>query len=208
MMQADSMQADVPISWLDSLRASGQYDFHQGQAHLDPWEWFKRLLAELFGSAVTSDGGITVVNVLFYALVLAALVAGIYWFRKGGAENPSGRSSRHLDHGSITEENLYEIDFDRSIGEAVAASDLRLAVRYLYLQSLRHLEQHAWIVIRSGKTNRDYEREVSMNAVGNVFRTARLEYEQVWYGKHDIDAMAYDRIRAVFTELQIKARRA
>lgn len=206
-MQTDSMHAYVPVQWLDSLRASGKYDYHQGQAHLDLWEWFKRWLWEAFGSLFSTDQGLSVTSILFYAIILATLGLGVYWFMRGGASAPTGRASHQLDHASIAEEDLHEIDFDRRIGMAVAEGDLRLAIRYLYLQALHHLEQHAWIVIKSGKTNRDYERDVASLAVGSVFRVARLEFEQVWYGKHNVDHTEYERIRSVFTELQVKARR-
>lgn len=201
------MHAEVPVQWLDSLRSSGRYDFHQGQAHVDVWEWFKRLLTESIGALISTGEGLTLTSFLFYAIIVAALVAGVYLFLKGGATLPAERASHPLNRGFISEEHLHEINFDRCIGEAAAAGDFRLAVRFLYLQALYHLEQHAWILIKAGKTNRDYERDLAAHSIGTVFRAARLQFEHVWYGNHDVGPVDYDRIRSLFLDLQMKARR-
>lgn len=207
-MQVDTTRVDVPVQWLDSLRASGHYNYHQGAARKDLWEWFNEALAEILRALFNNNEGLTFANLLFYAIVIALVAAGIYWFMKGGAELPTQRASGSLDHASIAEEDLREVDFDRRIGEAAASGDLRLAIRYLYLQALFVLDQHAWIVLKAAKTNRDYEREVAQHPVGEAFRAARRAFEHTWYGKHDVAPADFERIRAIFTELQMKARRS
>jgi hypothetical protein len=75
--------------------------------------------------------------------------------------------------------------------ELMAAGDLRLALRALYLASLAHLGQRELIVIAKFKSNHDYARELRRRAQTReallvAFGENVSAFERAWYGLHEV----------------------
>lgn len=75
--------------------------------------------------------------------------------------------------------------------ELIAAGELRLALRALYLASLAQLGEHELLVITKAKSNREYERELRRRAHGQdalvqAFGANVVAFEAAWYGLHDV----------------------
>lgn len=86
----------------------------------------------------------------------------------------------------------------------LARGEWRLALRALYLGSLASLGARGLVNLARAKTNLDYERELARRAAGRAevvagFRTRRLSFECVWYGRA---AAEENQVRAWLVELE------
>ncbi len=115
---------------------------------------------------------------------------------------------RHIVHSvQQPEENMLNHGaYERLIAEAVVNKDFRLAVRYLYLQTLHKLSMSGFIHFTPDKTNYEYVKELSGKSHQNEFASLTLNYEYVWYGKFDIDQQIFDKLQNDFKQYHQKLR--
>jgi hypothetical protein len=98
-----------------------------------------------------------------------------------GKNNPSD-----LDY-SLLEENLQNINFQQAIQDAVYEKNFRMAVRLLYLQSLKNLADHKLINWQINKSDEAYIQELNGNLLQQSFIDITLQFESNWYGGIPID---------------------
>ncbi|MEO8412778.1 MAG: hypothetical protein ABI472_03935 [Ginsengibacter sp.] len=77
------------------------------------------------------------------------------------------------------------------IYEAESQNDYNLAIRYLYLQSLKRLADRELILFSPDKTNKIYVEELNGRVYQNEFASLTSNYEYVWYGRFAIDGARY-----------------
>lgn len=104
-------------------------------------------------------------------------------------------------------ENIFEIDYDTQIRRAVAAGDLRLAIRLQYLQLLRDLAQKGAIQYSQGLTNSAYVTQVQDKPYGPDFFRITRRFEYAWYGQFPISAERYAAIETEFSNLRSRLSR-
>ncbi len=97
------------------------------------------------------------------------------------------------------EEVLLNNDFDSLINRAYGNGDLRLAMHFLFLKTLKKLSEKELITYSVDKTNTAYTRELPV-AKRNDFAALALYYEYVWYGNISIDRTTFDGIKSKFDE--------
>ena len=85
-------------------------------------------------------------------------------------------------------ETIYGIDFDAEIAKALAASNYRQAVRYLYLKTLRRLSDAGHINWQPSKTPSQYVYEVQRDE----FRQLTQHFLRVRYGNFEATRELYD----------------
>lgn len=88
--------------------------------------------------------------------------------------------------------------FDQLINSAEAKSNLNLAVRYLYLQTLKKLAEAKLIAFTPDKPNYVYANEISEKSYVSAFRKLTWNYEHLWYGKFNISRDNYVRLKNNF----------
>ena len=98
----------------------------------------------------------------------------------------------------VEEENAN--DPDSLLRNAIKAGNYRLAIRYLYLQSLKRLSEKKFIEINTNKTNYEYVTEIRKHKFANEFASLTLQYEYVWYGEYPVDERLFDQIHNGFTQ--------
>lgn len=91
-------------------------------------------------------------------------------------------------------------DPDSLLRNAIKNGNYRLAVRYLYLQSLKRLSEKKFIEINSNKTNYEYVTEIRKHRFANEFASLTLQYEYVWYGEYPVDERLFEQIQNGFTQ--------
>ena len=84
------------------------------------------------------------------------------------------------------------------INEAEAKSDFNLAIRYLYLQSLKKLSDSDLIIFSPEKTNNLYVQEMSSHEYQSEFAFLTRQYEFTWYGKFKVDNIWYQQLKNRF----------
>ena len=90
-------------------------------------------------------------------------------------------------------------DTDSLLRNAIKNGNYRLAVRYLYLQSLKRLSERKYIEINTNKTNYEYVTEIRKHKFANEFASLTLQYEYVWYGEYPVDERLFEQIQNSFT---------
>lgn len=135
-----------------------------------------------------------------YFLLAAILVYALYkiisennlrfFYRKGAT---SGTDDRH----DLT---LEEEDPDEGLTRAMTAGDHRLAVRYLYLKTLRLLDAKELIQFHPQATNQEYVNQLRPLPQGEAFCSLTGAYERVWYGDFAITGRQFERLLQSFQD--------
>ena len=103
---------------------------------------------------------------------------------------------------SITQEDIHGIDFEKEISDAVTADNYRLAVRLLYLQTLKKLSDAGLIAWRIDKTNFSYLNELKQADFYLSFQRLTTQFENNWYGHLPLDKSEYSEVSREFASLQ------
>ena len=140
-------------------------------------------------------------NVWQYVFLAAIAALVLYLLLKaemlGSLFAKQAQQSDGLDYETITE-NIHEIDFDAAISSAVEQQNYRLAVRLLYLQTLKRLTDAELIQYKPDKTNRQYVYELVNSPQQSDFEQLTRQFEFVWYGDFPVDAGRFDTLQGQF----------
>ncbi|GAB3987390.1 hypothetical protein GCM10028807_07410 [Spirosoma daeguense] len=143
-----------------------------------------------------------------YVFLAAIGALAIYLLIKAEAIGflfPKKAQSRDLNYENLIE-NIHEIDFNTAIEEAITAHNFRLAVRLLYLQTLKHLNDAGKIDYKPDKTNRQYVSELASLSIQADFEQLTRQFEVVWYGDFPINASQFGIIQAQFRQFSLPMR--
>jgi len=97
-----------------------------------------------------------------------------------------------------TLENIHEINFDTEIENAIAQHNYRIAVRLLYLKSLKQLSDKNLIQWQIDKTNSAYVIELANPDQRQLFGLLTRRFEYVWYGNFTIDRQTFTSVNQLF----------
>jgi hypothetical protein len=165
------------------------------------WSWFWAQIAKLFSKV---PGGGNAVPVIKYLLMGMLAFAVIYLLLRLLKIDLLRLFRKHKNNDAIPyaefAENIHEINFDESINKALADKNYRLAVRLLYLRSLKQLNDAGLIHWRMEKTNLTYLNEIENPDYKQLFGALTIRFEYVWYGDFQINSDAYQRIDTMFRE--------
>lgn len=162
------------------------------------WSWFW----EWIDSILSTRAGQTTLWILLIAIGVAALVFLIW--RVNGMnksslfERNAGGSSAY----NINEENIHAISFEEAINKAVAEGNYRLAVRLLYLQTLKLLTDKQYINWQLNKTNYEYVNEMKTHPLYILFARLTNAFEYVWYGSNEVTREWFGEIRTEFQQFK------
>ncbi len=208
-VKIDSVKV-VQRSFSDSLtdKYSGEefdYDTMEGEAenligkYIDK---FFRTLADWFGVDI-NPGTIVFLKYLIYILLI---LFGIYIVVKllVGNKASSFLTSQSTALAAINyeEEHIENIDLDTYIDASIKGGDYRLAIRYMYMRTLKQLSASNKIEWDFEKTNRDYYNELEEDALKEHFKKISYLYDYVWYGEFTIDEARFNTAKLDFTNIE------
>jgi hypothetical protein len=98
-------------------------------------------------------------------------------------------------------DNIFDMDFDSRLANALAGQDYRLATRLLFLRLLRTMADRNIIGYSIEKTNFDYLFELGGSPYFNNFSAVAKGYEYVWYGNFNIQQSQFMLLRQRLDEL-------
>ncbi len=158
-------------------------------------QWLFRKLSDFLSSKAYQD---------FWQYVLLAVIAGfvIYLLMKTevlGFLFPKKAQSSGLDYEHLTE-NIHAIDFNKAIEEAINQRNFRLAVRLLFLQTVKRLTDEGLIDYKPDKTNRQYVYELANRPFQSDFERLTRQFEFVWYGNFSVDDTHFAQIQQQFRD--------
>lgn len=134
------------------------------------------------------------VKVLIWLLIGGAFVTIIILFLS--SSNISLFRKKHLavetkeEEGEF-EEDIFSMDHEREIRKAEEQGDLRRAIRYLYLRTLKDLVQKDLISYRHESTDSDYMRQLAQTEYYRDFGRLARHFQYAWYGKFSVAPPLY-----------------
>jgi hypothetical protein len=191
-----------PADQLRNLQTSRDYQYDNeppppdnSLARFVSYYWGQ--LMRLFSSKAYNDYGQYVVM-----LALAGLV--VYLLRKANYLDflfPAKAQSERLDYES-SPEDIHGLNFGAAIDQAIDNQQYRLAVRLLYLQTLKRLTDAQLIRYQREKTNRQYVYELAGTPHQRDFDQLTQQFDYVWYGNAPINGEQFRQIQTAFRTFQ------
>ena len=166
------------------------------------WATVWAIIKKIFGDAPQQETqhNSNTMRYFFMSVLLVAVVFVVMKFN-GLDFKLFARRSKGVDvpyHEAA--ENIHELNFDDEIGKAIEHGNYRFAVRLLYLQTLKYLNDHELIHWQPEKTNEIYINEVEDLVKKAGFKQLTRQFEYVWYGDFYIDADRFKQISNSFKQ--------
>jgi hypothetical protein len=137
---------------------------------------------------------IGIVIVFAIGLVMYLGNSNVGLFRK------KDRSVASMEEEEAITEDIFAINYQKDIDRAAAAGNFRLAIRLMFLRSLKNMAEKNIIRYKQDKTNFDYLVELHPTAYYNNFFKVTRSYEYSWYGQFPVSEEAYRIIRNDFDQ--------
>lgn len=185
---------------IKGLKEDPELSYGYTQARMTLWDsfwlWVAYQLRELFrdrGGSPEWD------RLILFILFAAALVYTIIRLLKLNSVKIfyGEKEKKPVDH-IVVEEDIHEMDFETLMKEATNSGNYRLAVRLLYLWSLKMLTDANLVTWEPGKTNHDYLSELRRSDLKGGFRQLSYYFEYAWYGNFSITPELYQRVSGLF----------
>lgn len=163
--------------------------------------WFFDKIDQIFGIQL-SPAMYQIIKFIIYGLLI---VFAIYILVKllvgNNASSFFSRQSKLVAPLNIQEEHIENVDLDSYIKNALKEENYRLAIRYMYLKSLKLLSLNNIIDWHFEKTNTDYYREIESVSLKENFKKASYLYDNIWYGEFALDKTGFENAQKDFERL-------
>lgn len=174
---------------VEKYKNDPEFDYDGGPKESDDWitkikSWINQQLAVLRSSKAYA----TILDYFYYGLMIIALILIIRGLIKADRRGLLfGKINSNEIKMIESEEDISQLNFDELITAAIERKDYKLAVRYLFLKSLKLLSEKGIIELRNNKTNHQYLTEIKNNGISVAFQIATARFEWVWYGDFPVD---------------------
>lgn len=135
--------------------------------------------------------------IVFFVAAVFLIVFFIYKKRPGLF---IGEKKRPIDY-EVEDENIYGIDFEKELEGALAHHDFRMAIRILYLQTLRLLADRQYIDWQIYKVPTEYIYELKPVNLKVPFRRFTHHFLQVRYGNFKATGELFEVMKRLREEL-------
>ena len=139
---------------------------------------------------------------LIWIVMIVVFVAALVWYLAAGNIRIFRKAPVALNEVSELnyEEDLFTINFESEIRKAVKSNNYRLAIRLLFLRSLRQLNNNEIIVYKPTKTNGDYLFQLHGSPYYKPFFKLTRIFDYVWYGKFQLDTERFNELQKEFVQ--------
>lgn len=184
-MRADTLQIDHQL--LQQLQQDPRYAYAIEEKK-------PSLLSELFQSIerwlsanISVDG--KPLRLILYGICALAVVAVVWWIVRYVQNRHSNNMKQQVtDLEEEEERNIYSVDFDSEIAQALAAGNYTRATRLLYLQTLKDLSNAGRIDWQPQKTPTQFTLEVKQEAFSNM----TYHFLRIRYGGFEADKQLFE----------------
>lgn len=164
------------------------------------WSWINRL----FGQRETTSSKPSMwPSILKYGTMVICIILVVFIiFKLAGVDFKwfAGKSKTIDVPYDESLENIHEISFEDEISNTLQNGNYRLAVRLLYLQTLKYLSDKEIIDWLPNKTNLAYVREMQGENGHAAFANLTYQFEYIWYGDFPVDKTAFAQIQQSFQQ--------
>lgn len=144
------------------------------------------------------------IRTLFWIVLIAGFVALLVWFLATSNISLFRRKQKTVSEEKTEEEtgDIFEMNFEKEIQKAIGAGDYRMAVRLMYLRTLRDLSLRNLIQYTHEKTNSDYLLQLAGSPLyRNFFRLTR-SFDYTWYGKFPLSNEGFTLVQNDFNNFK------
>lgn len=135
--------------------------------------------------------------VVFGIIILAFLIFILFGKNSGVLFN----TQKELDFDELTIEETPKSELEKMLDNALRQQDYKVAIRALYLLTLKHLADSSIILLKEDKTNFDYYYEIKKHDSKQLFKSITSIYDYVWYGEFEALETHYDTTSSYYKQL-------
>jgi hypothetical protein len=175
-------------------QADSRFDYNS-QLNMTEYTWFKmvsgwfnRLINSIFSERLEERYTTPIMILLFLIALLTIL---FFLYKKRPELFMRSKKTTPLPY-DIEEENIHEIDFKKEISTALDSANYRLAIRLIYLHTLRILSDNKLIDWQIHKTPTEYLYEIINKDLKIPFRELTNHFLQIRYGNYDASPELYE----------------
>jgi len=203
----DSSQVEVrkiPAQNLAAYKQDKSFQYRQQVTEgMSLWERFWQYFWQKVNELMQQKGVEIAMKVLMYVAPVLIFIFAILrfigmekvmlWISANKINNPAF---------SISEDNIYGIDFSQALEDAVSQGRYRDATRLHYLKTLRLLADKGRINWTKQKTNIDFARDLGGSELAHSFADITRLYEYAWYGEFAVSEPEYIHVRDYFNHFE------
>lgn len=142
---------------------------------------------------------------LFWILLIGGFIALLVWFLATSNISLFRKKQKVVSDNGVTEnetENIFEMNFEKEIQQAISNENYRLAVRLMYLRTLKDLSNRNLINYTHEKTNSDYLFHLAGSPYYKNFFGLTRSFDYTWYGKFPLSKEGFLTIQNHFSNFQ------
>ncbi|WP_316792976.1 hypothetical protein [Pedobacter frigoris] len=164
------------------------------------WKWFWSLISRLLSNIHSLSSKGSFVKYMAIAVFLALIVFAVIKIIGADLKIFSKKSKAVQVPYYETDDNIHEINFNEEIDKAISSGNYRLAVRLLYLLSLKQLNDKSLIYWLPEKTNQTYLSEIKDENKRIQFSSLTRQFEYIWYGEFMISKENFSLVKNSFEQ--------
>ena len=194
---SDTLQIDT--LQLSAFQHNAQYDYDRelmgGSKSLMEWlsEVISEWMSDVFGVVVEND--VTFYLLIVVGVLVVAFFVWLWWYKRPKLFVKDEKRDT-LDY-DVEEDTIYGVNFEIGIRQALEAQNYRQAVRLVYLQTLKFLEDEGKIEWQLSKTPSQYVRQVNTPAFSSLSR----HFINVRYGNFEATLDLYEQMKTLQNEI-------
>lgn len=206
LQAVDSSEVELRIPDEDRITSYQQdpdFNYDDRIQESEPWiftflSWIERVLNKIFGNKY----GSSIWDIFLLILFVAALGLLLNAMFKGNIRSAfSGQSASKKLSINLNTESINELRIEELLNEALKKGDFKLAARYLYLKTLKMLDEKNLIALSQDKTNHEYLNEINDPFIRNSFSTLTLYHDYAEYGDFEIGDSGFQRMDESFNSI-------
>ena len=122
---------------------------------------------------------------LIWTLIIGGFTAVLIWYLAISNITLFRKAAKKMEPvvAEGVTEDIFSLDYEAEIHKAVSEQNFRLAVRLLFLQTLKKLSQKSIIQYQTSRTNSDYLLQLFNTSYYKDFFKLTRNFEYTWYGQ-------------------------
>lgn len=163
--------------------------------------WILQKIEGIFNVKFSPATYIIIEKIIYALLIIFAVYLLVKLLMGNKAATLFSKESRATTGFNFEEEHIENIDLDKEIKNAINQNNYRLAIRFMYLKSLKSLSLKNLINWNYQKTNTDYYNEIENPNLKNSFQQISFWYDHIWYGEFALDEKGFQQAKKDFDKL-------
>jgi hypothetical protein len=187
----------VPAAKLNSIKKEDAYWY----ANREPEKKKEEARTEASGNNLFDQDWF---RTLLWIVILVSFTAVVIWYLASGNIRLFRKKAEEIldDEEEEIREDIFALNYEREISKAVEVKNFRLAVRLLYLRTLKELSERNIIDYGHEKTNSHYLNGLFGSPYYHSFFRLTRNFEYTWYGGFLLSEEGYQMMQSDFSNFK------